>query len=127
MLSLAERTLPADQWLILDLEGNMPLTRRYTPEHPPGESCNFGLDYSFVLPKGVGITAGSLSIWSNTVAPAPADSDWTAGPVAIQGRVIYATLTGGIEGKDYQLRWNCTDSRGNTWPRTTLVLCAQTS
>ena len=32
----------------------MPLSRRYTPEHPPGEECNFGLHFSLVIPPGVG-------------------------------------------------------------------------
>ena len=39
----------------------MPVSRRCTPEHPPGESCNYGLDYSFVIPPGVGIVSGALS------------------------------------------------------------------
>jgi hypothetical protein len=103
------------------------LTRRYTPEHPPGESCKFGLDYSFVIPPGVAIAAGSLTIFTNTAAPVAADADWTKGTVTIQGRTVYCQLGGGVEGKDYQLRWNATDSQGNTWPRTVLVLCAQTS
>ena len=105
----------------------MPLTRRYTPEHPPGESCLFGLDYSFVIPPGVGISEGSLSIFTNVVPPVAADADWTKGAVTIRGRAVYAQLSGGVEGKDYQLRWSCTDTAGNVWPRTTLVLCAQTS
>jgi hypothetical protein len=105
----------------------MPLTRRFQPEHPPGESCNFGLDYSFVIPPGVGIASGSLSIFTNTVAPAAADADWVKGAVTVRGRAIYANLSGGIEGKDYQLRWTAVDTEGNVFPRTTLVLCAQTS
>jgi hypothetical protein len=105
----------------------MPLSRRYTPEHPPGEHCNFGLDYSFVIPPGVGISAGTLSIFTNTVTPTPADADWTVGPVTVRGRAVYSLLTGGQEGVDYQLRWTATDTDGNVWPRTTLVLCAQTS
>lgn len=105
----------------------MPLSRRYSPEHPPGESCPFGLDFSFVIPPGVGITDGSLSIWTNTVEPHPADADWTATPVSVHGRVIYATLSGGIAGVDYQLRWVARDTEGNTYPRTALVLCALTS
>lgn len=105
----------------------MSVTRRYTPEHPPGETCQFGLDYSFVIPPGVGIVAASLSIFTNTVAPAAADADWTKGTVTFQGRTVYCLLGGGIEGKDYQLRWTASDSQGNVWPRTTLVLCAQTS
>ena len=105
----------------------MPVTRRYTPEHPPGESCEFGLDYSFVLPPGVGIASGEVTIFTNTVAPQDATADWSIGPVGVMGRVIYATLSGGIEGKDYQIRWTAHDSEGYSWPRTVLVLCAQTS
>jgi hypothetical protein len=105
----------------------MAITRRYRPEHPPGESCLFGLDYSFCIPPGVGIVAGSLAIFSNTVTPVAADSEWQKGPVTIQGRTVYCQLAGGVEGKDYQLRWSATDSQGNVFPRTTLVLCAQTS
>jgi hypothetical protein len=105
----------------------MPLSRRYTPEHPPGESCPFGLDFSFLIPPGIGIASGALSIFTNTVPIASADADWTVGPVTVQGRTLYAVLTGGVEGKDYQLRWTATDTQGNVWPRTTLVLCAETS
>ena len=104
----------------------MPLSRRYTPEHPPGESCSFGLDYSYVIPPGVGISSGTCEIWTNTVPPAQS-SDWTIGAVNVRGRAIYATLSGGIEGKDYQIRWTATDTEGNIWPRTCLQLCAQTS
>lgn len=105
----------------------MSLSRRYTPEHPPGELCNFGLDYSFVIPPGVGIASASLDIFTNTVAPVAADTDWNKGAVTIQGRTVYCRLNGGVEGKDYQLRWTATDSQGNAFPRTVLVLCAQTS
>jgi hypothetical protein len=104
----------------------MPLSRRYSPEHPPGESCLFGLDFSFIIPKGVGITIGSLSIWTNTVAPVES-TDFAIGPVEVRGRTVYANLSGGVEGTDYQLRWVATDTEGNVWPRTALVLCAQTS
>jgi hypothetical protein len=105
----------------------MPISRRYTPEHPPGEACNFGLDYSFIIPPGVGISSGALAIFTNTVAPVAADTDWTKGPVTVLGRAVYANLSGGIEGKDYQLRWTATDTNGGIWPRTTLILVAQTS
>ena len=105
----------------------MPLSRRYTPEHPTGEACNFGLDYSFIIPPGVGLTGGSVSIWTNTVEPQLANSDWQIGPVYVRGRAIYANLSGGVDGTDYQIRWVATDTDGNVWPRTTLVLCAQTS
>lgn len=105
----------------------MPLSRRYSPEHPPGEHCNFGLDYSYVIPPGVGITSATLDIFNNITTPTAADSDWTKGPVAVSGRTVYANLTGGLDGHDYQLRWTATDTDGNIWPRTTLVLCANTS
>jgi hypothetical protein len=105
----------------------MPLSRRYTPEHPPTESCNFGLDYSFIIPPGVGIASGSLAIFTNTVPPVAADADWTKGAVTVRGRAVYAMLSGGIEGKDYRLVWTATDSNGNIWPRTTLCLVAETS
>lgn len=105
----------------------MPLSRRYSPEHPPGESCPFGMDYSFILPPGVGITGGSVSIWTNTAIPADASADWVIGPVQVRARAIYANLSGGVDGRDYQVRWVATDTAGNTWPRTALVLCALTS
>jgi hypothetical protein len=105
----------------------MPLSRRYRPEHPPGESCSFGLDYSFVIPVGVGVEQGTLAIFTNAATPVPADADWQKGPVMVRGRAIYAMLSGGVPGRDYQLKWTAVDSQGNVWPRTCLVLCADTS
>jgi hypothetical protein len=105
----------------------MPVTRRYSPEHPPGESCSFGLDFSFVVPVGVGIESGTLAIQTNTAAPVDASADWTIGPVTVRGRALYAMLTGGVAGTDYQLKFTAVDTAGNTWPRTALILCADTS
>lgn len=105
----------------------MPLSRRYTPEHAPGERCCFGLDFSFVVPPGVGIERGVLTILTNTAAPADATADWTIGPVVVRGRAIYANLAGGVAGTDYQLHWTAFDTQGNEWPRTALVLCGFTS
>jgi hypothetical protein len=105
----------------------MPLSRRYTPEHPAGEACVFGLDFSAVIPPGVGIASGDLDIFTNTVPPNAADADWTKGPVSVQGRVLYATLAGGLDGTDYMLTWTATDTAGNVWPRTGLILVAATS
>lgn len=104
----------------------MPLSRRYTPEWAPGEKSGIGLDYSFVIPPGVGIAAGALAVFTNAASPSPS-SDFTIGPVTVDGRTIYAGLSGGVAGTDYQLRWTATDSDGNIWPRTALLLCAQTS
>ena len=105
----------------------MPLSRRFTPEHPPGESCKFGIDFSFIVPPGVGLSSGSLAILTNTAAPADASADWTIGPVQMRGRALYAMLSGGVAGTDYQLKFTAVDTAGNTWPRTALVLCADTS
>ena len=105
----------------------MPISRRYTPEHPPGETCTFGLEYSPIVPVGVGIESGTLAIQTNTAAPADASADWTIGAVTVRGRALYAMLSGGVSGTDYQLKWTAVDSQGNTWPRNCLVLCADTS
>jgi len=105
----------------------MSLTRRYTPEHPPGERSVYAYDFSFIVPPGIGIASGSLTVFTNTAIPADASKDWSVGPVSVLGRVIYATLSGGLEGTDYQIRWVATDTEGNIWPRTALQLCAHTS
>ena len=105
----------------------MPLSRRYSPEHPPGEVCSFGVDFSFVVPPGVGLVSGTLAIFTNTATPSDATSEWTIGPVTVRGRALYAMLKGGVAGTDYQLKWTALDTAGNTWPRTALVLCADTS
>lgn len=106
----------------------MSLSRRYTPEIPPGEASNIGMDFSFVIPPGVGISSGSVSLWTNTAAPA-ASTDMTLGAVTVRGRVLYARINALDQalGKDYQLRWVAIDSQGNVWPRTGLLLCALTS
>jgi hypothetical protein len=105
----------------------MPLSRRYTPEHPPGESCNFGIDYSPIIPPGVGLESGVVQIFTNNASPQDATADWTIGPVGVRGRALYARLSGGLVGVDYQIHWTAVDTAGNTWPRTMLVLCGATS
>jgi hypothetical protein len=110
----------------------MPLSRRYTPEHPPGESCMFGFDFSPLIPPGVGLTQGTMFIQYN-VADAEstadqAEADWTGwDAVTVRGRALYAMLTGGVLGSDYQFHWVAYDTQGNIWPRTGLILCGYTS
>ena len=106
----------------------MPLTRRYTPEIAPGESCSIGMDFSFVIPPGVSIVSGSMNISTNTQPPV-ASTDIVVGPVTILGRTLYAGIdaVAAVLGKDYQLNWQAQDSQGNVWPRTALLLCAYTS
>jgi hypothetical protein len=105
----------------------MPISRRYTPEHPPGESCLFGMDFSFIVPPGVGLQSGTVSVVTNTADPQDASADWVIGPVGVRDRAIYANLSGGVVGRDYQIRWSAVDTQGNVWPRVALVLCADTS
>jgi hypothetical protein len=105
----------------------MPLSRRYTPEKPPGEQCRFGMDFSFIIPPGVGITEGDLQIYTNDVEPVEASADWIVGDVEVRDRTVYCMLGGGVDGQDYQLRWSATDTQGNIWPRTAMILVAETS
>ena len=104
----------------------MAISDRYDPPHPPGESSTYALDYSAILPPGVGLTSGSLTIVINT-NPVEPQTAWTQGAVTAIGRRLYCALSGGTEGTDYQFRWSGVDSLGNTWPRTCYVLCAQAS
>lgn len=103
------------------------LSRRYQPPKDPDEVAVFGINFDAVVPLGLGILSGTLSIQTNAVPPADASSDWSIGAVTVRGRALYATLGGGVAGTDYQLVWTATDSDQNIWPRTGLVLCAATS
>ena len=66
----------------------MPLSRRYSPEHPPGESCAFGLDFSPIVPVGVGLLSGAVAIFTNVASPADASADWQIGPHEIDRCVV---------------------------------------
>lgn len=166
----------------------MPLSRRYTTEWSPLDNCTVGMDFSAILPVGVGIehqgedysqegTGGvgypiptpRLEIWTNSNPPIAVPEDWyinpgyTAWPAGwywqldettnvvtwvntgsggapsgvgiaavnlagrVVGRSVYANVGGGAPGTDYQFRWTITDTLGNRWTRTGLVLCAETS
>jgi hypothetical protein len=106
----------------------MPISRRYSPEIAPLETSVFGLSFESVIPKGIGIASGLLQFLLNSQPPS-LTSLLSAGPVSVQGRTLYATVTAQTTaiGLDFQLLWTATDTDGNVWPRTTLVLCAQTS
>jgi len=79
-----------------------------------------------VIPNGVGVSTVSLTIWTNTATPT-LTADFVIGIPSIEGRVVYATLNGGVVGRDYQLRWVVTDTLSNVWPRTALLLCSTPS
>lgn len=102
------------------------LARRYQPSWPPGEAAWIGLDFSDVLPPGIAIVTGTLTILINQ-SPVIPQTDFTQGPVVIDGRRVWSQITGGALGTDYQVRWTVGDSREQTWSRTALLLCAETS
>lgn len=97
------------------------------------------MDFSFVLPPGVGINDGMkdvakaprLELFTNTNPPVALQPSgvqlWYGSTVAVLGRAVYCVLTGGIEGTDYRLAWTIWDTQGNRWTRTALMLCASTS
>ncbi|HMA72705.1 MAG TPA: hypothetical protein VKP67_14645 [Xanthobacteraceae bacterium] len=103
----------------------MSVSRRYHPEIAPGETSVFGFDFSPVIPVGVGIKAGTLDMARTDGGVVDID----ASAVTWIDRTLYATLTSGLDnaGFDYQLTWTATDTDGNVWPRTAMLLCALTS
>ena len=86
------------------------------------------MDYSNVIPPGVGIDIGECGAWTNNANPVPTTL-LTVGDVSIVGRTLIAFIesSNAAEGIDFQIRWIAFDSEGGVWPRTALVLCAQTS
>ena len=88
----------------------------------------FGMDFAPLIPPGVGIKSGTLKIFTNA-SPARARRRRLDRHRAVTwlDRTLYATLGGGKSGVDYMLTWTATDTQGNVWPRSALVLCAPTS
>jgi hypothetical protein len=117
----------------------MPVSRRYHPEWSPGDQGSIGMDFSALIPPGVGITFGALFILTTT--DADASTDFTAAnyvpavgvdvgyfKTAIADRIVYVPdLKGGIEPKDYQFQWEVTTSAGDLISRAVMLLCADTS
>jgi hypothetical protein len=66
--------------------------------------------------------------WTQAVAP-PTKVGYPALALgtAIRGRTVHSYISGGAPGQDYQLRWIITDTLGNLWRRTGLLLVAETS
>ena len=118
----------------------MPLTRRYSPSHSSGDDVAYGMDFSTILPPGIGIKddgSAALDIFYNR-APAPgtgyppAATDLIHGPVHVRGAMVWAAVSVADAahadlGNDYLLRWAIFDTRGNRWERTALLLVALTS
>lgn len=104
----------------------MAITRRYQPNWAPAESSIIGMDFSPMLPPGVGISTVVLTIVLNQ-NPATPSNDFTQGTISIDGRRTWCLLAGGNAGIDYQCRWGITDTIGQNWLRIALLLCAETS
>lgn len=85
------------------------------------------MDFSLLLPMGVGIGQADLKIFNNTFLSPDVSVDWIIDPVTISGRQVWTRLQGGVDGQDYQLRWSVTDTDGQVFPKTALVLCSQTN
>jgi hypothetical protein len=113
-------------WAMLTNSPGGGMSRRYSPPWPPAEVATIGLDMDMVIPKGAGVQSAALSIWTNSAVPAQS-TDFTIGAVTIEDRQAYAALSGGVSGRDYQLRWLIVDTLGNDYQRTGLLLCALTS
>jgi len=113
-------------WAQLTNESGGSPTFRYVPSWAPNEADPVGINMAMVIPNGVGISTASLTIWTNTATPA-LSTDFTISAPSIEGRVVYATLSGGVVGRDYQLRWVVTDTLGDVWPRMALLLCSTPS
>jgi hypothetical protein len=108
----------------------MPLSRRYHPEMWPGEQSVFGMDFSTVIPPGVGVQSVTLIIQTNTNPPVATDAtDFIIGTVNWSDRTVYATIKslGPTSGKDYILIWTVNDTDGNLWIRAGLILVTYTS
>lgn len=102
----------------------MALSRRYAPSWPPEQSSQVGIDLSPILPPGVSLESAALEIVVNR-NPVQPTTDWAQDDVVWRGRQAWCRIAGGQAGIDYQCRWTLTDSRGNTWRRTALLLCAE--
>lgn len=104
----------------------MAISRRYMPSWPPGEAAFIGMDFADVIPPGVALASAELSIVINRSPPQGQTDFAQAQPITLQ-RQAWCSISGGAEGQDYQCRWTVSDSRGHTWNRTALLLCAETS
>ena len=106
----------------------MSINNRFDPSHPVGEQIVYGLDFSPILPAGVTIASGAINVLYNTVPPTPTfDLSVTPLTPTPNTRAMYAQVSGGTSGRDYRINWSAIDSLGNTWVRSTLLLCVATS
>lgn len=104
----------------------MAVSQRYKPSHPAGQSAVYAVDFSNMLPPGVGLSQPGVIIQTNTVPPGLATGITVTGG-GFRGRLVWITITGGTSGQDYLITWTVGDTSSNTWVITALLLCAATS
>ena len=104
----------------------MALSQRYQPPQPPGQGVVYALDFSPLLPPGVGVTTPSVQIQTNTNPPGIATGVTTSGG-GYRGRIVWITIQNMQAGTDYLISWTVQDTEGNQWVRTITLLCALTS
>lgn len=104
----------------------MAISQRYRPSHPAGQSCIYAVDFSNMLPPGVGVSMPSVQFNTNTVPPGIATGITSSGG-GFRGRMVWINIAGGVSGTDYLVTWTVTDTTGNVWIITALLLCAATS
>ena len=104
----------------------MAISQRYRPSHPAGQSAVYAVDFSNMLPPGVGVTMPAIQFFTNTVPPGIATGITSSGG-GFRGRLAWINITGGTAGQDYLVQWTVSDTTGNQWIITALLLCAATS
>jgi hypothetical protein len=92
--------------------------------HAPGDSATYGLDFTSLISADAAIGSAAVAPFTNTVAPT-ATTDLTIAAIATYARIVYARVTGGVLGSDYQLRFTASDTQGNVFTRAALLLCTQ--
>lgn len=104
----------------------MAVSQRYKPSHPAGQSAVYAVDFSNILPPGVGLSQPGVIIQTNTTPPGIATGITSSGG-GFRGRMAWITIAGGVAGTDYLIQWTLIDSQNNTWIVTVLLMCAATS
>jgi hypothetical protein len=105
--------------------------RRYYPSHAT-EKTMYGIDFSTLLPLGVGITDAWVTVYKNlnpwvwvndTYGTTSTPDELAVSDLLIRGRRVYVAVWNGVPGTDYVILWNISDTLTNDWQQATYVLC----
>lgn len=118
-------------------------SQRYRPPMAPGERSPVGMDFSNIVPVGVGIASCTLQIFTNTVPPVETDAGFEGSLTAdfatimtfgqpqqinIEDRFCWVWLNALDQtATDYQFLFEALDNSNAAWTRTALLLCTVTS